>query len=130
MLDIDEIRSKLIANNWNATTVINQYKDANKVRLLLCDCSNMSNQYNLDLDRSPNVTGMDIIKHLVAVKPLSAANPNNSYNIYRDSNKSSCINYVKLSDCITNLDLDSQPMAPDNRARMLWFNEDSEMKWE
>lgn len=42
VLDIEEIRQKLISCNWNANTVIQQYKDANKVRLLLSDCSNMS----------------------------------------------------------------------------------------
>ena len=43
VLDIEDIRQKLNSCNLNANTVIQQYMDdANKVSLLLCDCSDMS----------------------------------------------------------------------------------------
>ena len=76
------------------------------------------------------MTGLEIIKKIVAQKPVSSQYQNGSYNIYKDVDKKEYFNYVELSNKIVNLDFSAQPLAPDKRSRILWFDEDPEMKYD
>ena len=50
---------------------------------------------------------MDLIQRLVALKPIEdRANAAAAYNIYRDLQKTSCINYMELSQKLTELEID------------------------
>ena len=54
---------------------------------------------------------MDIIQHLIAVRPLTsqAGEGGDAYNIYRDAERKDCINYISLSSCLKDLDIHKQP---------------------
>ena len=82
IMDFDQIRIDLIANNWNVQAVIEQYKTRNVYELLLINCANPQNKHTLSLHKT--VAGMSIIEHLVAVQPLIHNSAGAAYNIYRD----------------------------------------------
>ena len=48
---------------------------------------------------------MELIERLVQLKPLFGKGENAVYNIYRDKQKKSCINYMMLSNNLKNLQL-------------------------
>lgn len=110
LYDFELIEQQLSQNNWNVNKVVNNYQETkkleDKVELVLINCSNNQNKYVLTLKK--HETGMDIIQHLIAVRPLSslAGQGGDAYNIYRDAEKKSCINYVLLSSSLKDLEID------------------------
>lgn len=53
-----------------------------------------------------NSFGMEIIERLVNLRPLFGKGENAVYNIYRDQYRKQCINYMMLSNSLTNLGLE------------------------
>lgn len=75
---------------------------------------------------------MELIERLVNLKPLFGKGENAVYNIYRDQYRKKCINYMMLSNSLSNLGLDQQPKAPGYSVdcRLVYFGLDYQMKFE
>ena len=82
--DYSEIVRLLEQNNYDYNKVISIYKSSKKCRIRIIDCSS---QAAFDVDFDPNQTGMDVVSHLIAVKPIQSNNSNSAYNFYHNKAK-------------------------------------------
>ena len=103
------MKRELVKANWNVQTVINNEKAKNVIEICLVNCANTSESFSVSFNKSEAPTGMNLIQQLVALKPLLGQGDAAAYNIYRDHNKTQCINYIELSMTLENLHLENQP---------------------
>lgn len=64
--DYEEIKSTLIKFNWDKEKVVQDFRQKNMFKFAMTNCSNPSEQIHIEISKTPQTEGMQIVTQLTA----------------------------------------------------------------